>query len=476
MSGKKILTIGLELASAQSTHVSFDSKTSLLDWDIVLFRPDIDEMMGSSEEYKGKPCLTDTRSFALKECCEHWRREIKQAIDAGKTVLVFLAPLEEVYIATGEKEYAGTGRNARVNRMVDSYSNYVSIPAALGPVHAEGSSMKLVARAAEILAPYWDQFGSDSSYEVILTGAKVPACLVTKNGDKPVGAMYKSIASEGTLVLLPDLDFRPDSFTKEKNGEKIWTSAAEQFASRMIGAVVALDRALRAGGEVTPEPTWAAGAQFILPTEPGLQAQLLEAETQVEQAQRRKETIGEALKAAGAFRALLYEKGKPLERAIINAVRLLGFVANPYRDSESEFDVVFESPEGRLIGEAEGKDNKAVNIDKLRQLAMNIHEDLQREEVSSPAKGVLFGNGFRLLPLADRSDPFTEKCQSAAASTGAALVFTPDLLPAVQYLLATPDAAYSRACRLAIINSEGRVTLPSPPTSTAQNAQGVREG
>lgn len=80
----------------------------------------------------------------------------------------------------------------------------------------------------------------------------------------------------------------------------------------------------------------------------------------------------------------------------------MGFRAEPFKDSNSEFDVVFESDEGRLIGEAEGKDSKAINVDKLRQLAMNIHEDLQREEVTKSAKGVLFGNGFRLSPLNER--------------------------------------------------------------------------
>ncbi len=137
----------------------------------------------------------------------------------------------------------------------------------------------------------------------------------------------------------------------------------------------------------------------------------------------------------------MYEKGKALEAAIIDALRLLGFKAEPFKDSESEFDVVFECDEGRLIGEAEGKDNKAVNIDKLRQLSMNIHEDLQRDEVTVPAKAVLFGNGFRLQPLGDRGDPFTEKCHSAAGTASTALVFTPDLFPPVQYLVASqiPD-------------------------------------
>ena len=64
--------------------------------------------------------------------------------------------------------------------------------------------------------------------------------------------------------------------------------------------------------------------------------------------------------------------------AILEALRLLGFQANNYKDAESEFDAVFEAPEGRFLGEAEGKDNAQVNIDKMRQLEMNIQEDFAR--------------------------------------------------------------------------------------------------
>jgi hypothetical protein len=477
---KKILTIGLDLASELTEHADFQSKTSLLDWDIVLFRPDIDGIVNhATDEYQGKASLSDTSSFRLRENCEHWRREIKQATDTGKTVLVFLAPLQEVYVASGERSYSGTGRNTRTTRVVGLYSNYESIPALLSQVEASGSSMKLAARGAEILAPYWDEFADNSRYEVLLTAEMVPACLLTKNGDKPVGAIYRGKPPGGTLLLLPDLDFRPEHFFEEDDdddeGDHVWTSAAKEFAARLISSIVAMDRALRVGAEVTPEPLWATDARFALSAELELRTQLLEAETEVERAQRRKESITEALKTAGSYRALLFEKGKPLESAIIDALRLLGFAAKPYKDSESEFDVVFESEEGRLIGEAEGKDNKPVNIDKLRQLAMNIHEDLQREEVTSPAKGVLFGNGFRLQPLHDRSAPFTDKCQSAAASTGIALVFTPELFPLVQYLLTTSDDGYSRACRVSIVNSSGRVIFPSPPASASADALEVRE-
>jgi len=39
MSAKNILTVGLELASDETHYSSFQSKLSLLDWDIILFKP-----------------------------------------------------------------------------------------------------------------------------------------------------------------------------------------------------------------------------------------------------------------------------------------------------------------------------------------------------------------------------------------------------------------------------------------------------
>lgn len=464
MSVRRILTIGFELASPDTHYESFRSKTSLLDWDIILFKPQINDFFSYSEYYQGKPSLGDSASFQLKESCEHWRREIKQAFETGKTVIVFLASFEEVYVDTGQRTYSGTGRNQRTTRHVVEYNNFQAIPATLAPVTASGRSMKLSARGAEVLGPYWTEFEGVSQYEVVLTDPKIPACLVTRTGDKAVGALYRSKSSAGTLLLLPDIDFYPDNFIKEKkDGTQTWTAAAEQFAGRMVSTVVALDKALRTASEVTPEPAWAAEPIFSLGTETTLRINLLEAERKVEEAQKQKERIIEELRSAGAYRGLLFEKGKPLENVIIEALRLLGFTAAPLNELGSEFDVVFESAEGRLIGEAEGKDNKAVNIEKLRQLSMNIHEDLQRESVTTPAKPVLFGNGFRLQPLNERADPFTEKCYSAAATSSTALVFTPDLFGLVQYLVGNSDAEYARACRKTLLTSTGRVVFPPPP-------------
>lgn len=460
MSKKKILTIGLDLATDDAVSMNFVGNPSLLDWDIILFKPEIDEFLQYSDNYQGKPSLNESKSFKLKECCEHWRREIKQAVETGKTVLVFLPKPQEIYVDTGARTYSGTGKNQKTTIRVAPYSNYDSIPVDLTRVPATGTSMKLSTREAEILSPYWAEFGELSTYHTILTDIKIPACITTRTGDKPVGAIYRSKISSGALILLPDIDFYPDDFFDENDD---WTPKAIQFAGKMISAVTSIDKTLRSSTEITPEPAWAKNPLFELKPESKLKIQLLEAEEQLEKAQKNKEEITEALRAAGSYRALLFEKGKPLEAAIIEALRLFGFRAEPFQDSESEFDVVFECNEGRLIGEAEGKDNKPVNIEKLRQLAMNVHEDLQREDISAPAKPVLFGNGLRLSPPHERIDPFTAKCHSAATTSSTALVFTPDLFPPVQYLTSNSDDTYARHCREAILLGTGRVVFPSPP-------------
>ena len=460
---KTILSIGLAVAGDGITYESFSSKTSLLDWDIVIFRPLINHYWSPfTDRYQGKPCLDDTNSFQLKDECEHWRREIKQAVEAGKTVFVYLPEVQEVFIGTGTKEYSGTGRNARTTRHVKAWSNYSALPFDLTPTNASGNAMKLASLKAEVLAPYWAEFSGESSYKVVLPPNQATPAILTKSGDKPVGAIIRSKSMSGALVLLPDMNFNQPQFFRTKGDDQFWTAKGQQFSHRLIASLLQIDKALHSATEVTPEPEWATSQNFVLASEAVFRAELLEAERAVEQAQKAKENIQEKLIGAGRLRGLLFEKGRALEFAIIDALQVLGFKAESYKDSESEFDVVFESEEGRLLGEAEGKDSKAINVDKLRQLSMNILEDLQREEVASAAKGVLFGNGFRLLPPSERSEQFTEKCISAAKTNSTALVSTSDLFMAAQYLSEKSDRRYAKKCRDAILSGIALVNFPAP--------------
>jgi len=473
MAKKKILTIGFQLCGTESEYCDFDSDLSLLDWDIVLFKPDIRQYVYRCEShFQGKPCLSDDQSFQLKAQSEHWRREIKIAVESGKLVVVYLDELTEVSIATGEKQFSGTGRNRQTTRIVIDFNNYQCIPLDLKPHKAKGKEIKLTTKNSEIISAYWQEFSSISTYNVILEPKSTP-CLITKHGDKAVGTIARSKNSNGALVCLPDINFYPESFFDE---EDEWTKEAEQFAARFIKAIVSIEKSFRNTGEVTPEPEWSKDTKFKLKEEALAAEKLLKIEAKLQAVQAEKENVLEKITELSRLRNLLFEKGKPLEYAILDALQVIGFNVSQFDDGESEFDAVFVSKECRLIGEAEGKDNKAINIEKLRQLALNIHEDLEREEVDVPAKPVLFGNAFRLSPINERNEPFTAKCVSAATTSSTALVFTPDLFRVAKYLKDNRDSRYAAKCRRVILNTVGRVEFPDIPErmedlSTAKNVQ-----
>ncbi|MCW2308108.1 hypothetical protein [Rhodobium gokarnense] len=477
---KKIASVGISLASDNVDYIDFNDRASLLDWDIVIFRPEVNEFIRydyKMSEYQGKPCLSDGNSFALKEACDHWRRELGEAVEIGKTVIAHLCKPAEVFVQTGQKKTSGTGKNQKVTRIVDNFDSYCSIPVDFNWHVGRGREIVLRPEYQEVLASYWRQFGPLSNYEVVIPDIDKNACLTTKHGDRAVGLIVGHQISNGALLLLPDMDFAPDHFFSQEEDQTdedddLFTADARTFAASYIDEVMAIDRALRQGAERTSEPGWANATDYLLSAEGELQQELLRAEEALEQAQKRKEDLKAALVEAGELRGLLYESGKPLEAAILKALRILGFSAENYDDGKSEFDAVFSSPEGRLLGEAEGKDTKAIAISKLRQLAMNIHEDLERDEVSKPAKGVLFGNAYRLTPPSERSEPFTEKCVTSAKSQSVALIHTPDLFAVCRYVIESGDTEFATKCREAVVHGIGLVAFPETPTADAGQATG----
>lgn len=477
---KKIVSVGMLLAADGIDYVEFDTKASLLDWDIILFRPDIHDFTSyysGMSNYLGKPCLDDHRSFALKEASEHWRREIKEAVEIGKTVIVHLCKPDDIFVQTGKKEFSGTGRNQKTTAIVESFSNYKALPTSPKWTASQGRQIVLRSEYRELLSSYWDRFGPLSTYEVTFAEAEKNACLLTRHGGKAVGLHLVSVTGAGgNLLLLPDMDFNADNFFDSETDQddddyEPFTDEARKFAASYLAEVVALDRALRQGSERSVEPEWARDQRYVFAEEERVQGELLLAEDALERAQKEKDNLKAELVEAGHLRGLLFETGKPLEAVILKALRELGFEAENFQDDANEFDAVFSSAEGRLLGEAEGKDNKAINITKLRQLTMNIEEDFGRDEVVLRAKGVLFGNAYRLTAPADRDAPFTEKCITSATAQSIALVHTPDLFAVTQHVMESGDVDFAKQCREVLVGSVGVVSFPAVPEAADEIEQ-----
>ncbi|XDD53070.1 hypothetical protein AB3N62_11300 [Leptospira sp. WS4.C2] len=457
----KLLSIGSEIPGGEIDFENFNSNISLLDYDIVVFTPSLEEFFKYSSEYLGKRSLTDSNSFAVTESFQHWKREISEALLAGKTIIINLTEKNEFYVDSGQRTYSGTGRNQKTTRIVNLLSNYDFIPFKINFVSTSGKGIKL--ENDSNFSQYWNEFENASTFKVILSSTSITPIFTTKSASKIVGGIYKTSEIKGHLLLLPFLDFELDKFAKKVGSEYQWTNEAFKFGKKYAESISQINYSIKSEGTQIPEPEWTKRNQFILPNELIIRNKILEIDHKINKLEREKLILLTKLNDETQYRNLLYGKGNSLENTIIKALKLLGFTAQNYKSSQSEFDVIFESIEGRFLGEVEGKDNKAVSVDKLRQLEMNILEDLERDEVTEPAKSVLFGNAFRLLDVNDRLEFFTDKCIVAAKRSGTALVKTQDLFHVVQYISNNNDEEIKKRCREAIFNTKGEiVSFPIP--------------
>ena len=487
---KRIVFVGHSVVQVSGApHLAYDSENSLLDADIIVFSLDLSAYK-SYESFQGLRCLDDDSSFELRRQSQHWNSELGIALEHGKTVIVHVNNVSQLSIGTGQKQFAGTGRNARMTRIVTTYEPYSVVPASFGTVVRRSGEVIKPNADLGILATYWHEFGEYSRYECYIDNFKGSALLTTQTGEKTVGGILRQPSWKGTLIFLPPPDLsaaaegRAESLKAQQRKKSASNSTASGESNRRraeaavvrqyIAALIALDRAARSATAYTPPPGWSQQPRYMLLREIQLHKQVTENAEEIKKLQVHRKLLDEALQNAQQLKWLLYEKGKPLERAILTALRVLGYEAENLKDSDSEFDAVMLDPCGaRLIGEAEGKDDKAISVDKLDQLDRNIREDFARQDEATAtyAKGVLFGNGYRLSTPEDRAECFTAKCLIAAKRSRISVVRTPDLIEIAHYLDDSPDEEFAEACRRVLLENDGEIVVfPGVPVrATAVN-------
>lgn len=162
MAEHSFLTVGYEIPGFSDRCLGFTSDRSLLDADVILFSPTLSEFY-SSIYYQGKRRIHDDDSRRAVEHCRRWKQELLEALKAGKTVIVFLSALEEVYVHLGQTNVSGTGRNQKVTYIVEPLTNYSALPFDLGTVVPKGGTEIRPVGDLKQIAPYWSEnFGYQS--------------------------------------------------------------------------------------------------------------------------------------------------------------------------------------------------------------------------------------------------------------------------------------------------------------------------
>lgn len=439
-------------------YISYFDDQSLRDFDIIIFSPKFPPMERVYFDAGGS-CLAIEETQRLSRAMLHWKQELREALAAGKTVfLIADSATDELAAISVESK-----RKGERNYQTQNINNYQVVPISLKARSAKGRVIRSPSALFKGLLRILDDL---LEYRVVFEQKFSKGAEICAKDGTPIGGVLRLKELPGTLVALPYFDFSDDQMVAEdEDDEPIWSDEAERISKALLGQITAISKEVRESAEKTPPPDWVQ-SERVPQVVSSIRSKISELEAQIADAEAKLEEQRELESKAIEVQGLLYEKGQALEMAIEKALILLGFEVETIRIDDLEIDHVIVSPEGkRMIGESEGKDNSAIDIKKFRQLESNIGEDFERDEIDEPAKGVLFGNGYRFLEPDKRPDQFTRKSLTNAARLGSALVKTSDLYPLAVYLMDNPDnELFKKSCRDAICaTSGGLVVFPSIP-------------
>lgn len=451
---KKVLSLNYEFPGGEVDELSLRSSRSLLDADIIIIEPKISGYNGPIHSDINR-LIDKTDSIILKKDIVRRRNELSACLDDGKTIIVYLGKIDEVHVYTGETKTSGTGKNAQTTDFVTPLSPLEILPFNIGNVVTSHGTEIRVGKELGFLSTYWKLFADYSNYKAYIENSELPPLLTTKNGSRILGTIIHQ--SKGTVIILPKLEYPDSCLDIDNDDEEVWTDEGVEFGKKLLHSIIEIDKAIHQENNITPIPDWVKNSTYQSNAEQEIINRIEKTQGEILKLEKEISDLKSELAQEEAIKNLLFEAGKPLEDAIILSLRILGFSAERYTEGNSEFDSVFASEEGRFLGEAEGKETKAIAIDKFSQLMRNLGEDLKREEVAEPANGVLFGNAYRLSKPEDRMEFFTQKCITSAKSQGIALVRTPDLFWVVKYLKENKDFEYAKKCRKQLLASKGEI-------------------
>lgn len=463
---KQIITIGYEIPGKNELYVDFNKPTSLMDADILLISPDSLRPRGDWVRFTTSDggCYNVESSSLYTRKISLLRKEIEDHLKSGKNVFIFLTKEEKDTLANG----VSSPRKGEHSYSTYEYSNYSFLPISIGQLTtASGKHVRFSGNP--IFGDFYNKFKKYLEYELYVEGVEETYVIFTgKDKSKILGATYS--VGTGHIITLPILTYNEEDFTEvkeEEDGEEeeFWNKDGMAFGNNFIQCLIEIDKKLISDSEKTPVPDWASKEQFLGKKEKQLKDSINNNNEEIEKIALENERLEKSLEEENKLKDLLFEQGKPLEGAVIKALKILGYQAENYDDGDLEMDQVIISPEKhRYIGETEGKDNKDINITKFRQLVDVLNADFAREEVTEKAFGILFGNAERLTDPEKRKLDFTAKCKSGAKREKVALIKTMDLFAVVKYLNENDDEKFREGCRNATHEGLGKVVkFPETP-------------
>lgn len=366
----------------------FSVAISLLDYDAVII--DVSNIAKkcygtSAGLYQNKIRLSDYASHQIVEDYNTIREQIIELLKHRRNVFILMGRNENCYIYTGEREYSGTGKNARQTLMVKEFNTYSFLPISVKPTHICGTEIDICCKS-----PYRDflKLTEDKSqYDSYFTVKEDSTPLARIKGtDKIVAAVVPY--ENGKIVLLP----RP-YYKGAYEKTEYWEECGREY---LKGLCELCNRLSNSEKELSL-PGWAHKMHILDETteiqrQKEIQEQIKVLKLQLADQENRIAEIQE-------YKLLLTASGSSLEEIVKKVLSELGFSILDAAKGRS--DIVAKYGEISVVAEIKGVTKSAAEK-HAAQLEKWVSQHI--EENNAVPKALLIVNGFCDIPVIDRTE------------------------------------------------------------------------
>lgn len=444
------------LADYKRYHPS-DSKDSIRDADVLVISPFalLPKLAGLFAGIDETPVeLNKQQTWLLLEYHEFWNEQIEDALSMGRTVIYYIENITTFY---------KTLFNSRTQTTYHVRTTSCSLFPGLESIdftECNGSNVKCP--SSPILATLNETYSQYMFHSIVFKN-DFPIAYSTADGARRVGFLNRH--SNGHVLVLPPIEFERllsdqynclssdvqmsyDEFVKHK---------FKDFENELITVHSALT------SDRQPEPNWA--SRYILGDETAFGSKIDALKRRIDKTKHELAKKENELRELNSIKGLLYGTSKFLEAQVTRALQELGYFVKSFSGEYVEIDHVVDDPDEniRFICETEGRDRKAVGIDKFRQLQDHLSQYAGGTKSKRALQGLLFVNGRRLIDPTSRGEVITPALLNRSIQTQTTIVPTVELYKAVSYLMGKKDEEYKKAVRLAIRSKMGGIAeIPDP--------------
>ncbi|QZH58860.1 hypothetical protein K1X22_21780 [Mycolicibacterium farcinogenes] len=434
----RILLLDAELAIG-AVSAEFSSTHSMYDYDVVLWDPHrsvytYDELHGgyTDRSFEGRRWLPEGDSARIKRDAERRGNEIVEFLKLGRTLVVFVPGDITVKIETGEKEYSGSGRSQKTTTILRDFDILdETLPLEVRRHFSEGVDMEPMDSSIGPMyretVDYW-MYGS-----VIESDHPVHPLLRVTGTDKVVAAEIDW--GGGRIVLLPYLRVSEDeSEDEDEDGTSGGSEASRVAELAAVDNLVVQWVLARITTEEVDWPSWIDEYQFQseldrAPAISELQVKAAEIQAQLDH------LLAEDAKDR-QWKLLVAGSGTPLEIAVADALRVLGFDLQPVVPGRTDV-------RGTYNGQWVVVETKGVSKSAAEGYSAQLEKWVAEEVVAErPPKGILIINAWQKKAPLERTQPaFPPQMLPYAEKRDHCLVTGLQLLSLARAALAQPDRA-----------------------------------